>query len=195
MLSHLVFIAVVIQLVGIVGYAKDTLMGQTKPNRVTWLLWSVAPLIGTAAALTDGVGWAILPVFMAGFGPLLVLVASFMNKEAYWALTRFDYVCGASALLALILWAITKEPLVAISLAILADGLAALPTIIKSWKFPETESAIGYSATIVAVAVGLFAIEVWRPAEYAFPFYLIVVNIVILLAIYKNKIYNFLRKQ
>lgn len=194
MLSNLVFVAALIQLAGIIGYAYNTLKGHTKPNRITWMLWAAAPLIGTAAAVSDGVSWAVLPVFMAGFGPLLVLCVSFLNKEAYWKLTWFDYICGLLAVLALVLWAITKEPLMAIALAIAADGLAALPTIVKSWYFPETESAIGYSATIIAVSLGLSAIETWRLSEYLFPFYLIVINIIILLAIYRKQISKFLTK-
>jgi hypothetical protein len=44
--------------------------------------------------------------------------------------------------LALILWWITKEPNIAIMLAILSDILAAIPTLVKTWKFPETESGV-----------------------------------------------------
>jgi hypothetical protein len=73
-LPYLVFLGAAVQLVGIWSYIKDTVKGDAKPNRVSWLLWSIAPLIGTAAAISDGVTWEVLPVFMSGFGPLLEAV-------------------------------------------------------------------------------------------------------------------------
>lgn len=47
---------------GALGYARQTLLGAVAPNRVTWLLWTIAPLIACAAELTDGVG---LPALLA----------------------------------------------------------------------------------------------------------------------------------
>jgi hypothetical protein len=55
-------------------YLRDTLRGTTKPNRVTWLLWAVAPLLAAAVELSEGVGLRALPTFMVGFMPLLVFV-------------------------------------------------------------------------------------------------------------------------
>ncbi len=52
MLQYLVLLGAAIQMVGVVSYLKDTLKGVTKPNRVTWLLWSIAPLIGSSNAST-----------------------------------------------------------------------------------------------------------------------------------------------
>src|SRR3989344_2835933 len=98
MFQYAVFVGAAVQFLGGVAYIKDTLRGKTKPNRVTWFLWMLAPYIGTAAAIGGGVSWAILPVFMAGFIPMLVLFASFLNKNAYWKLGSFDYLCGAFSL-------------------------------------------------------------------------------------------------
>ena len=90
MLEYLVFVGAAVQLIGISDYIKETVKGNTKPNRVTWLLWAVAPLIATVAALTEGVRLSVLPVFMIGLGPLLVFIFSFVNKQSYWKLEKFD---------------------------------------------------------------------------------------------------------
>lgn len=71
MFQYIVLIGAVMQLVGIFVYIRATVRGETKPNRVTWLMWFVVPLIGSVAAFSDGVRWAVLPVFMSGFAPLL----------------------------------------------------------------------------------------------------------------------------
>jgi len=188
-LPYLVFLGATVQLVGIYSYIKDTVRGDTKPNKVTWLLWSITPLIGTAAALTKGVEWAVLPVFMAGFGPLLVFVASFINKNSYWKLERFDYWCGIFSLLALALWGITNVAEVAIAFAIISDGFAAIPTLVKSWKYPETESVGAFAAGIFSSITSFAAIKLWVFSALAFPIYLIIVDTLVVLAIYRRKIF------
>ena len=189
-LPYLVFVGAAVQLVGIYSYVKDTVRGDTKPNRVTWLLWSIAPLIGTAAALANGVEWAVLPVFMSGFGPLLVFIASFVNKNSYWKLERFDYWCGFLSLLALVLWGITKMPEVAIAFAIASDGLAAIPTLVKSWKYPETENAGPFTTGLFNSLTSFAAIKMWTFSAYAFPIYLVIINASIALVIYRHKIFK-----
>lgn len=189
-LQYLVFVGVSAQLVGIISYIKGTLRGNTKPNKVTWLLWSISPIIATFAAISNGVGWAVLPVFMAGFGPLLVFVASFVNKKSYWKLGKFDYFCGFFSLLALVLWWITKEPVVAIVFAITSDGFAAIPTMVKAWKYPETESAGPFLAGMFSASTSFVAIKTWNFSSLAFPTYLIVVCALLIISIYHRKIFR-----
>ncbi|MCK5107887.1 MAG: hypothetical protein KAQ83_04110 [Nanoarchaeota archaeon] len=171
--QYLVIIGAIAQLWGSLVYVKETLAGRAKPNRVTWLMWAIAPLIASVAAFMSGVTWAVLPVFMAGFGPFLVFISSFFNKKAYWKLGKWDYLCGLFSVLALVLWGITKNPSIAILFAIISDGCAAIPTAIKSWKYPETEHYGAYAASLFSVLLGFFAIKSWNFIELAFPIYLI----------------------
>jgi hypothetical protein len=138
---HFVILGALLSLGGGLNYAISTLKGKTKPNRVTWVLWTLAPLIAFAAELNKGVGLQSLMTFMVGFMPLVVVIASFLNKKAVWKITRFDIICGSLSLLGLGLWLLTREGNLAIVFGIMADGLAALPTITKSFHYPETETA------------------------------------------------------
>lgn len=173
MWQYAVIIGAIVQLSGIVFYIKETIKGNTKPNRVSWLMWSIAPLIGTAAALSSSVSWAALPVFISGFGPFLVFLFSFSNKKSYWHLGIFDYFCGFFSLLALIFWLITKDPTMAIVLAIISDGLATIPTLLKSWRHPETESSSSYATGLFNAATAFLAVKYWGFNEIAFPIYLL----------------------
>lgn len=186
--STLVFVGAFVQLLGIAFYVRSTLRGETKPNRVTWLMWALAPLIGFAAMVADGVTWAALPVFIAGFGPLLALVASFVSPKAYWKLERFDYLCGLFSLLALVLWGITGDPVIAIVFAIISDAFAAVPTLIKMWKHPETETIFPYFTSIFNQSTAFFAINTWAFSSTAFPIYLIALNAGFIFVFYRKKI-------
>ena len=173
----------IISFLGFIPYLKDTIKGTTKPNRMTWALWAVAPLIAAIAGLSSGVTWAVLPVFMAGFGPLLVLFVSFRNKNSYWKLSKFDYICGATSVLALILWSITKNPSLAILLAISSDLLAAIPTMLKSWTHPYSETYQVFLFSMIGNLTAFLVMKQWNFNELAFPIYLILVCLTMTLII------------
>jgi hypothetical protein len=190
MFEYLVFVAAAATLLSAFVYIRSMFRGGAKPNRITWLMWAVAPLIATAAAVSNGVGWSVLPVFMAGFSPFLIFTASFFAKRAYWKLSKFDHICGALSALALLLWYVTKDPNVAIIFAMASDGLAAVPTLAKAWRYPETESVWPYITGVFGASSSLAAATLWTFSEYAFPAYLLVANAMVLLAIYGKKLLN-----
>jgi hypothetical protein len=165
----------------------ETLRGRNQPNRVTWILWSLAPLIATAAALSDGAGWGALPVFVAGFCPLMVVVASFVNKKAYWKLTFFDFFCGAVSLLAMALWRITDNPDYATLFAIISDGLASVPTIRKTWTHPWSETGPAYVACLVNALCSYVAVSSYSFSQIGFATYLVALMVVLLVLIYARR--------
>jgi hypothetical protein len=186
MLKYIVIIGAIVELAGKYIYIKDTLKGNTKPNKVTWLLWGIAPIIATFAALSAGVRWAVLPIFATGLGCLIVFVVSFLNPKSYWKLEKLDYFCGICSILALILWAITKEPIIAIIFSIASDGFASLPTVIKSWKYPETESGLTYVASLFNSLTSFFALKTLTFSELAFPVYLTIICSLLVISNYKK---------
>lgn len=182
-----VILGCLVNLAGTSYYIRNTIKGVTKPNRITWLMWSIAPMIGTAAALASGVTWATLPVFMAGLMPFLVFLASFVNPNSYWKLERFDWICGALAVLALILWYLTRDASIAIVFAIAADFSAGVPTLVKCWKYPQTETASGFTASGFNSLMSFFVITQWNFANIAFPLYLVVFNTILALPVIWKK--------
>lgn len=172
--ERFVIVGVVLALATTIQYAYETLKGRTKPNRVTWFLWALAPAITFAAQLSEHIGIQALLTFGAGFGPLLVLVASLANKKAYWQITRFDLVCGGLSVLALILWLVTGEGTIVVLLSIGADFLASLPTLVKAYRAPETESAGAYLGGSIAGFITLLTVQEWTISNYAFALYLAV---------------------
>ncbi len=177
--QNFVILGAIIAAAGSVSYLIDTLKGKVKPNRVSFLLWSLAPLIAFFAEIKQGVGIQALMTFVVGFLPLTIFIASFVNKKAEWKLTGFDLMCGALSIVGLVLWYITKSGNIAIIFSILADGLAALPTVVKSFNYPETESAWPYFASTISAILTLLTVKVWNLANIGFPLYIILITLVI----------------
>lgn len=182
-----------LNLIGGLGYLIETLKGKVKPNRVTWLLWAIAPFVAFSGQLSQGVGILALMTFMAGFTPLIIFAASFVNKKAYWKLGWFDFTCGILAVIGLAGWYATKSGNVAILFGILADGLAALPTLVKAYRAPETEDFRIYALGAISATITLLAIPTWKFAYYAFPLYILCMTLALtatILVCKKKLIFN-----
>lgn len=182
--SNFVIIGVLLQFFGSFTYIIDTITGKVQPNRVSWLLWSIAPLIAFAAMLKQNVNIVEASgTFIVGFVPLIILFASFVNKKAEWKITKFDLICGFLSIVGLILWLVTKVGNVAIFFSIIADGLAALPTIVKSYKEPETENSTPFFFGVINAGIILLVITTWNFENFGFPIYLFIVNLLLFLLI------------
>jgi hypothetical protein len=182
--QNILVVVPVLSLIGSGTYIYAVLKGKAKPNRVTWILWALAPLIAFAAQIHAGVSLLqSLLTFMAGFGPLLILVASFISHRAVWKLTKFDFVCGGLSLLGLVLWMITREGNVAILFSILADGLAGLPTLVKSYREPESESSFVFSMAIISSSLTLLTLDKFTFTNAAFTTYILSICVVLVLLI------------
>ncbi|MCL4367530.1 hypothetical protein M1563_05180 [Patescibacteria group bacterium] len=178
--EHFTILGSILVAIGGLSYLIDTVKGRVKPNKVSFLLWSFAPLIAFAAQIKEGVSFLLaLITFVAGIEPLMIFIASFFNKKAAWQLRSFDLACGAVSLLGLVLWQITQTGYIAIILSIVADGMASLPTIIKSFTHPETESGWPYFTTVIAAIITLLAAKDYSLASVGFTVYLLIVCSVI----------------
>ncbi len=177
--SSFVIVGTLIGAVGAMVYLVDTVKGKVKPNRVSFLLWSIAPFIAFAAQIKQGVGLESVMTFSTGFLPITTFAASFVNKNAEWKVTRFDLLCGFLSLVGLVLWLITKVGNVAILFSILADGLAAVPTIVKAYHYPDTELAWPWLATSFGVVLTLLTLSKITFANSGFIIYIMLVNTLI----------------
>ena len=168
-----VLVGAAFNLVGLSSYVADTLRGRNQPNRVSWFLWALAPLIGFAAEVGQGVGLQSLMTFMVGFGPAVVLCASFVSRHGAARLTRFDLGCGSLSVVALVMWRITGRGDVAIAFSVAADLLAGVPTFRKAYRDPASESWPAFACSGVSAALTLLTITTWTFAAAAFPVYIL----------------------
>ncbi len=177
------FLSVALILLGDLSYLLYTIKGEVKPNKVSWLLWGLAPLIAFAAQLEQGVGLLSLTTIAFGGLPLLIFFASFLNKKAYWKVTKFDLICGVLAIVGLVLWKVTQVGNWAIFFAIASDALATMPTFIKSYSAPETENYQVYLFNAIGAVITLFTIRQWDFTHSSFPLYISILGFTLFLLI------------
>lgn len=173
------YFAIVGAIIGSLGgfyYLYDTIVGKTQPNRITWLLWGIFPMVIFVAQRAQGVEGLSWTSFVAGFTPLLIVAASFFNKKAYWKSEPRDYYLMAASIVGIILWAITDNPNLAILFSLLADILAGMPTLIKSYRHPQSESWIAYAISTVGFGISFLSVQTHNFENTAFVAYLLIMN-------------------
>lgn len=162
---------------GAYHYIKDMYRSSTAPNLVTWFLWTLAPLIAFAAQIQAGVRSEAILTLMVGLCPLAVFVAGL--KKGDFRPSRFDVVCGLSSILALILWQLTGNGTLAVMLSIVADGLAASPTLLKAYKEPDSESPFLFLLFAISAGLTMLTIDTWTVKNSAFSLYIFTLYVVL----------------
>jgi hypothetical protein len=174
--EYFAIIGAVIGSLGGVYYLIETLTGKAQPNRITWLLWGLFPMIIFVAQRAKGVQGLSWTSFVAGFMPLLIVAGSLFNKKAFWKSERRDYYLMAAAILGIVLWGITDNPNVAILFSLLADLLAGIPTLIKAYHHPRSESWIAYAVSTFGFGISFLSIHAFTFESTAFVSYVFLLN-------------------
>lgn len=178
-----VYLAAFLSIVGAYGYIRDTLRETTSPNRVTWSLWGVEGIVAFVIEVQQHVGIASIMTLMLGLAPCAVVLASFHNSHAVWRIGAFDIFCGALSVLGLVFWALVNQPTVALVAFVVADQMAALPTVRKSWLAPGTESARVFVMGFLNTAITLLTLHTITTAGALFPGVIMIADLVLALLI------------
>jgi len=166
-----------IMLLAIVPYVLDIFRGRTRPNVVTWFLWTLNGSILASAQYIAGASWTLSVLAASTISTAIVTVLAVpFGQSKYGAL---DGICLVMALAAMVGWWATENPLIAIVLGVLAEIFAVSPTIVKTYRAPETETPITYWATSFATIMSLIASTKFDIANLLFPIYSISVTTLI----------------
>jgi hypothetical protein len=171
--ENFVWFGLAVGIVSVSFTVLATVRGRSKPNRLSWFIMGCVPLIAFAAEVDEGVGVRSVMTFWVGCGPMLIFLASFVNKAAYWKLGRFDIICGGLAVVAVLLWQVTGSGNTAIACTIAANGLAVLPIFVKSWRFPHSEVPWPFMSGVVNSSIALLVLKRWTFADWAYPGYIL----------------------
>lgn len=151
--------AVLITLYSTVLYIKEMLRGTTRPNIVSWGLWVLIQGIFAAAQFSAGASLSVvLPLIEVLTVGIIVVLGVF--GYGYKKYATLDFVCLALALGAIALWQTTGDPMVALWMSVAADILAAVPTFIKAYKDPKSETPLPYFLVAISAIAAAFAANV-----------------------------------
>lgn len=150
-------VGVVLTFVAYIPYYRDILSGKTRPHVYSWSLWSLLTILIVALQIQGGAGPATWVTAAAGL--LCVGVVFLSLKNGKRDITRSDTVVAVLSLLAIIFWLFIHEPEISLTLVILADLLAFIPTVRKSYVDPHSETLSLYITNALRFGLTLLAVE------------------------------------
>lgn len=165
----------------------SVLKGSFRPQRMTrFLIFLVSLLfVGTLYAQGDRNS-----IYMASAQLLGSTALFFLSlKRGMGGNTKFDWVVFTMAIGSLIVWQTTKNPLLGLLMSLVTDFIGFVPTLIKTWKYPETEEWKFYMSDVVASFFSILSIGVFSLSNLAFPVYIFLINTVSVVMILGRKRY------
>lgn len=158
----------------VVPYIRDIIKGETKPNIVSWITWTL--LTGVATIAEIGAGEYRTAIFTGTAVLETTIIVILGIKYGHVKYTAFDVVCQAGALFGLVLWAIFNSPAAAVIFSVSIDFIGALPTIRHSWRKPGEETWITYSMAGIGGLLAIFALTSYNWTSLTYAVYIVLIN-------------------
>jgi len=168
-------IAIAIAIVSYSFYFYDVFQGKTKPHGLTWLIWSVLNTLICYQQLHDGAGPGAWVTGVAAIANFAIFISSFRYGERN--ITRFDWVCGALAAIAIVIWLYSPNGAISTILACLVFIIGLIPTFRKSLYHANEETVVTFALNGLKFLVALFALQSFSVGTALYPLVLFVINI------------------
>lgn len=142
-----------------VPYIIDILRRRTKPNRATWLIWTILGVLILLSYKSIG-AQDTLPVAIAGaIGPFAILFLSIRYGEG--GTSELDIAGLIGSAVGLGAWWFTTNPFIGLILFLLTDWVGAALTIAKTWEDPSGESLPAWLLWLASSVLQLVALSSW----------------------------------
>ena len=186
-MKYITLLGIILYGIGYFIYISKSLKGEIKPNRVSRILRGITCLIAAFAAFSEDAWRAVVPTLIAWVACMGVVISTFFCKWAYRKLWTFDYICWGFSILAIFLRIITKQAEVAIIFSIIADLVAGIPSLKKTYYHPETESISWYLPGLINISTSFLVIETITFINIAFPMYVFLANLIFIILILRKR--------
>ncbi|MBP6888430.1 MAG: hypothetical protein KBC21_01885 [Candidatus Pacebacteria bacterium] len=160
-------LAVIIGIVGYIPYYRDIFRGTTKPHPFTWVGICLLNGITFIVQVVTGGGPGAWVTGVTAVATLGIAVLAFPRGEKN--ITFFDWVCFGGALVGIVLWKLTSNPLWAVIIVTVADLLVLAPTYRKAYLRPHEETVSLYVMGVFKYVVSVFALTSINLTTALFP--------------------------
>jgi hypothetical protein len=143
-----------------IPFVTGTLQGRVVPNRASWSVWFVQDVLIASSAIMAGAGPAAVMPIVWGLGAATMLVLS-LTTGTRGAFSRLEKACLALSGLGIVLWATTGSPRVTLVASVSALCIGGIPTVVKAWAQPWTETMSGWLLMILGTIFSALAIQRW----------------------------------
>jgi len=165
-----------------IPYIADTANNRTRPQRASWLIWSVLGSIAFFAQLYEGASASLWFVAAQVTGTIVVFLLSIRCGSGA-LLKSSDYLILCVALAGLALWIYAETAVFSLMITIGISLLGGGITIIRAFKNPDGETLSTWVIFLIASVFALISVGSMSFTLLAYPMYLCTLYSGIVLAI------------
>ncbi len=181
----LAVIGVVLLVIGYIPYFRDVFQGKTKPHLYTWLIWFITQGTAAVASFYGGGKFGTISLIV---GTILVFFITLLSfKYGTKNITKGDSIILILALLAIVFWWQLKNPVLAVIMISLIDGLGYIPTIRKTFIDPKSETVSFWILMVFVIILILLSNGEYNILTVLYPTILFVGNAGVLFAVFLGK--------
>lgn len=170
----LTVIGIGIGFISYIPYLRDVITRRTKPHVFSWFIWGLVTGIAFFAQILSGGG---VGAWVTGFTAFLCLtITAFALFQGEKDITRLDRVSFVAALLGVVIWVFTENPLWAVIIVTVVDLLGFIPTFRKVIGKPYEETVSTFAISSVKFALSIIALETYTVVTWLYPASLVITN-------------------
>jgi hypothetical protein len=185
------YVAGAITFLAYVLYARSILNGKSRPSRSTWFIWTVLTFLIALSYSLTGADDTLWSAYGAAVGTLAIFLLSIKYGVGGWE--KIDKFVLVGAVLGIGLWYYSGSAFIALLAYLTADLMGAIPTAVKTYVSPWEEEWFPWFVTVFANVLNVLALDVtaigqWELDVAVYPFYMVVINGLILFFILRPKL-------
>lgn len=167
-------LSVVLILAASPPYIIDILKGKTKPERITWLIFSVLGVIAFISQLLLGASWSL--AFSGVDTAASIVILGLSLKFGVGGHTKLDTAALIIAAIGVFVSIFAKEPIISLFGVILADVSGVALTVKKVYENPDSETTVTWVLVGTASLLGIASISHFTLGVLLYPAYLMAAN-------------------
>ena len=172
--SYLGIVTIIIAVVSYSIYIRDILKGNTKPHGFTWFVWALLNSYIFFQQIHHDAGAGAWVTGVAGVANLFIFLLALKYGERN--ITKLDWLCLMLALVAFAVWIVNSDIVLSVVLACSVFVLGFIPTLRKSIKRAQEETALTFGLNSLKFMIALFALSSFSIVTALYPFVLCVIN-------------------
>ncbi len=180
------FVAGLLSVVAFYPYVRSIFCGATRPDRATWLVWSVLGSVSLAGQLYEGATASMWFVGVQVGGTIFVSILSIWRGYGAFLQPR-NLIMYACAAFGLALWYQMETAIYAIAISIGISLLGGVVTVRKAYCAPQSECVVSWTVLLLASVCAVFSVRGFDPVLLAYPVYLLTLYSAIVVAMYLGR--------
>ncbi len=157
---------------GFLPYIFQVVRKETKPNRASWLIWSVMGFLILVTYYATGSRNNLPGTIALAVGPAITMLLSLKYGESKF--DTLDKGCLLGAVMSLLLWKGLHAPALGLLGALITDAMGVIPTWRDLLKNPAKEKPHAWVIWSIANVCNMFTIERMTIQDTLYPTYYLV---------------------